>query len=403
MRNIRTLVFLFTSIVMIVGFSACDRIPEVIQPEGPRVTQTPMDTITIGVVLSMTGRFADTYGIATEEGFRLFLDEMRTAELLEQPHTSMAISDGQVIESFKGLRFIIADDKSSVNGAIDAFKRLIQAGVSVIVGPSTSKQTQAVFPIAQENQIVAISPTSSARGLSALGDYLFRVSLTNAVLIPRGIETTHAKLGYQNVATLYDQTDTFSTDAETVVQEALAANGIQVLTTQTIQGGDTDFAAQLSRIQTFAPDAIFVSSLAPEKVKIFRDGYELGITAPFIVGSISDDMLRSAGEAAEGTIAFVGWDPTAQHPKNQTFVANFQAKYGKPPNGYSAHPYATFHILTTAIRLTGAADATAVRDALAHLDDLETILGTFEFDTNGDAVYDPKVLIVSDGKLQRFE
>lgn len=40
---------------MIVGFSACDRIPEVIQPEGARVTQTPMDTITIGVVLSMTG------------------------------------------------------------------------------------------------------------------------------------------------------------------------------------------------------------------------------------------------------------------------------------------------------------------------------------------------------------
>ena len=48
-------------------------------------------------------------------------------------------------------------------------------------------------------------------------------------------------------------------------------------------------------------------------------------------------------------------------------------------------------------------DASAIRDALANISDFDTILGKFSFDENGDAVYDPKILIVKDGKLELFE
>ena len=122
--------------------------------------------------------------------------------------------------------------------------------MSVILGPSTSSQTEAVFPIAQENQVVAISPTSAARGLSAIGDFVFRVSLTTDVLTPSGIEVTQTKLGYQRAATLYDEIDLFSTDGDEAVQEVLAAKGVEVVTTETFQGGDTDFSEQLTRIQS---------------------------------------------------------------------------------------------------------------------------------------------------------
>ena len=43
-----------------------------------------------------------------------------------------------------------------------------------ILGVYTSTMVRAVFPIAQENEVVAISPTSAARGLSAIGDFVFR-------------------------------------------------------------------------------------------------------------------------------------------------------------------------------------------------------------------------------------
>ena len=103
------------------------------------------------------------------------------------------------------------------------------------------------------------------RGLSAIGDFVFRIPLTTDVVVPKGIEVTHAKLGYQRVATMYDETDGFSTDRDAALQEAFAAKDIEVLTTESFRSGDTDFSAQLTRIQALNPDAIFVSALPPEK------------------------------------------------------------------------------------------------------------------------------------------
>ena len=148
------------------------------------------------------------------------------------------------------LTFITEDDESTVAGAVEAYKKLIGQGVPVILGPATSSATEQAFPVAQENQVVAFSPTSAARGLSALGDFLFRAALTTDVLIPDGIRVTHTKLGYKKVATMYDKNDVFSRDSDEAVRETLMESGVEVLTTETFQGGDTDFLAQLTRIKS---------------------------------------------------------------------------------------------------------------------------------------------------------
>ena len=146
-------------------------------------------------------------------------------------------------------------------------------------------QAQAVFPIAQQNQVVAISPTSAARSLSAIGDFIFRTALTTDVLIPSGVRITQEKLGYKKVATIYDEIDLFSTDSDAVVKEALTANGVEILTTETLQTGETDFSAQLTRIKDSNPDAIFISAAVIETPEIMIQGRQLGIPAyvPFLI------------------------------------------------------------------------------------------------------------------------
>ena len=379
--------FLFAIVAIIVGFSACDRVSQVVQPTTSQ-TQKPSAEITIGVALPLSGRLTESFGIPISQGFELARNEINAA----QPHGVK-------------LKFIIEDDQSTVEGAVAAFNKLIQQeGVSVILGPATSSQTEmAVFPIAQENQVVAISPTSSARGLSALGDFVFRVALTTDVLIPIGIERTQAKLGYQTAATLYDEIDLFSTDGDEAVREVLKARGIEVLSTETFQGGDTDFSEQLARIQTLNPDVIFVSSLSPEKPGILRQGHELGITAPFILRTLTVGDVEAAGEAAEGSMTFIGWSDTIDTPANQAFLENYRATYNSEPNNYVARAYATVHILAAAITQAQSTDSTAIRDALANIRDLDTIFGKFSFNANGDAIYEPIILIVKDGELKRFE
>ncbi|MCG9130185.1 ABC transporter substrate-binding protein [Candidatus Poribacteria bacterium] len=376
---------LFAIIVLTVGFSACDRVSQIIDPTAPQMPETS-EEISVGVVLPVTGRLSDTFGSSALQAYELALSEINAA----QPNSAQ-------------LKLIIEDNQGTIDGTVAAFNKLIQDGVSVILGPATSGQTEVAFPIAQKNQVVAISPTSASRGLSALGDFVFRVSLTTDVLIPEGIEVTHAKLDYQKAATLYDEEDVFSTDSDAAVREVLAAKGIEVVATETFKGGDADFSEQLSRIQALDPDVIFVSSLAPDKPGILTQGHQLGISATFIVRTLTAAEVQAVSEAAEGAITFVGWGTAVDTPGNKAFVENYSAKFGMEPTNYAARPYATFHILAEAIANAQSTDAVSIRDALASIKDFDTIFGKFSFDANGDAVYDTKILIVQDGKLVRFE
>ena len=113
---------------------------------------------------------------------------------------------------------------------MNAFNTLIhQEGVSVILGPASSSETRVAFPIAPRKPSCRNQPDIRGRGLSAIGDFVFRIPLTTGVVIPKGVAATQAKLGYQRVATMYDETDLFSTDRDAALQETFAATVLKCL------------------------------------------------------------------------------------------------------------------------------------------------------------------------------
>ena len=346
--------------------------------------------IPIGVVLPLTGALAAPYGLPMQRGFELAREEINNSEEL---------GDAKIT-------FITEDDQGTVENAVEVYNKLIrQDGVPVILGPANSSQVREAFPIAQQNRVVAISSLSSASGLSALGEFNFRISLTTDVLVPSGIRITQEKLGYTKAATIYDEIDLYSTDSNKVVREALTANGVEILTTETYQTGETDFSAQLTRIKESNPDAIFISALAPEMVQIMIQARQLGIptSVPLIVPDLTGDEVAAASDAAEGAITFTSWISTADTPGNRAFVQNYRAKYRAEPNPWAAQSYAALYILAEAIANAQSTDATAIRDALANTKNFDTILGKFAFNTVGDAVYDLMVLVAQNGNFEVFE
>ena len=77
--------------------------------------------------------------------------------------------------------------------------------------------------------------------------------------------------------------------------------------------------------------------------------------------------------------------------------------YAAEPQAWAAQSHAAFHILAMAIANAQSVNPRAIRDALAKTADLDTVLGKFSFDPNGEAVYDPIVLTVKDGAFEVFE
>ena len=385
-RSFTISAFLLAIAVLIAGFSACDQAQQLLLPAPP--TGDLSGEIPIGVVVALTGRFADELGTPMHNGFKLALQDINNSGML---------GDATIT-------FIAEDDQSE--SSVEAFNKLIhQDGVSVITGLAISGQAIHSFPIAQANGVVCFSSVSSASGLSAIGDFIFRAGLTIDILNPSGVRITQEKLGYTKAATIYDESDLYSTSSHEGFLAALAANDVEIVSTETFQSGDTDFTAQLTRIMEANSEAIFISTLPPEMPLILMQGRELGIpdSVPFILPEIAIEQVAAASDAAEGVITFIGWSSLAATPGNETFIQSYTEKFGMEPNAWAAQSYATLRILAAAIATAQSTDSAAIRDALAKTMDMDTILGQFSFDAAGDAVYDPQILIVKDGEFAVFE
>jgi branched-chain amino acid transport system substrate-binding protein len=391
-RMMRFTIILVISAV-IIGLSACEQLIQLLSDgDTSEMHSVPPQLlgvdgeIPIGLVYPETGRLSE-FGLPIKRGFELALEEINSAQ-----------------QGDARIKFIVEDDRSTIEGAVEAYRRLIEKDkVPIIFGPTTSDQAEAAFPIAEQNQVVAFSSSSNRAGLSALGDFLFRAGITTDKLIPGGVRATYAKLNYQRVATIYDEIDPYSIDSHQKFTETLAEKNVEILVTETFQSGETDFSAALNRIMEASPEVIFIAALPPELTKIQVQGRELGISSevPYITSLISD--VENAGAAAEGSISFAGWIATAATPGNQAFVQKYRAKYDSEPNPWTAQSYAAVYILTEAISQAQSTNPSAIRDALANIRDFDTVLGKFSFDDVGDAVYDPVVLIIENGEFKIFE
>ena len=389
-RRIITFAFVLAIAALAIGLSSCDRIVSVVSDgEMPTETMPEMmaEGITIGVAVALTGEYAEPYGLPMQRGLDLAKEEINM------------LSDANIT-------FVPVDAQSTLEGGVAAVQTLVDQGVPAIIGIGISTHLEQAFPIANESGVIAFSPISSAAGLSSLGDYIFRTGLATNIMIPRGVMATHAKLGYTKVATIYDAADTYSTSSDEEITKALEASGVEILTQETIATGDADISTQLTNIKDMAPDALFISALSPEMVQIIVQAGEMGIpdTVQLIVPDLTRDEAQKAGDAAEGAIAFAGWSSLTDTPANQAFVQNYRAKYSIEPEPWAAQAYATLYILANAIAHAESMDAMGIRDALAQTMNFSTILGDFSFDSNGEAVYDPTlILIAKDGELQAFE
>lgn len=388
-RKIITFMFVLVAITTLaIGLSSCERMPAMMPDTETEMPPMTAEGITIGVIVSQTGKDAEPYGLPMERGFELAREELNMHEGVN-------------------IMFSTVDDMSTEEGAIAAVQELVDEGVPAIVGIAISDYLEDAFPIAQEAGVVAFSSVSSAAGLSKeIGDYVFRTGLAVDIMNPSGVMATHEKLGYTKVALIYDAADTYSESSNDELKKALEASGVEILTEETFQTGDTDFNAQLTNIMAMEPDALFVSALSVEMTQVIIQAGALGIpdTVQLIVPDLTAAEIQQAGAAAEGAIAFTGWTSLSNIPGNQDFIQKYHAKYKiEKVEPWAAQSYATLYILVNAIMNAPTKDSAAIRDALAQTMDFPTILGNFSFDENGEAVYDPVVLEVKGGALQLFE
>jgi len=347
--------------------------------------------IPIGAVWSLTGDAA-VYGPSQKNAAELAFEEINKSGMLGKSK----------------LTLITEDDRSTKEGAIAAFDTLIKKDkVVAILGPTLSNSAKAAFPIAQDAKVVVLGVSTTASGITEIGDFIFRDSLPEIRVQPNTIKVTLNKLGYKKVAVMYGDDDVFTKSGYEVFKKALEDNGVQILTTETFKRKDTDFSAQLTKLRGLNPDEIIVSALAEEAAGIMSQGRQLGIPSSvhFIGGNgfNSPKLAQLGGSSAEGAISGAAWFIGSDTPGNKSFVEAYRRRYGSDPDQFAAQAYAGVYIVAKAIKSAGSNDSKAIRDAMASIRDLDTVLGKFSFDTHREPVHAPIVQIIKNGKFELFQ
>ncbi|WP_019414092.1 ABC transporter substrate-binding protein [Paenisporosarcina sp. TG20] len=387
MRKIIKNSYLLISVFMLLILAACGNDTTTTDGNDSEAEKTdgPVSA-KIGVISYLTGPGA-AYGEAITNGFNLALEEIN--------------EKGEV-----KIELDIQDSAGKQEQALSVAQKLMSSDdIVAILGPTLSTEMNVVGPEADMNGIPIMGTSTTAAGIPQIGEYVFRNSLPESLAIPAALEKAVEKFDAKSVAILYGNDDLFTKSGFDTMKAVAEDMGLDIVTIETFQKGQSDYNALLTKIKDLNPDLILASALYNEGAVIMDQARKMGIEVPFIGGNgfNSPQVIEIAGPASEGLIVATPWFGDKEDPKVQEFVGKYEAKYGKKPDQFAAQAYDALYIMAEGLKNAGEADRDALRDALAEIKDLDGVLGKFSFDEEGDVVMDPTVLVIKDGKFQLFE
>jgi branched-chain amino acid transport system substrate-binding protein len=365
---------------------ACQEKKEEAKPAAaPAAAPAPAsDKIVIGHVASMTGNEA-TFGSSTDNGIKLAIEEQN--------------KKGGV----KGKQLVLKtlDDQGKPEEAAVAATRLItQDKVAVILGEVASSRSLAIAPIADQNQVPQISPTSTNPRVTKDGEktrpYVFRVCFIDPFQGTVMAKFSRENLKITNVAILRDVGNDYSVGLADFFAKAFQGAGGKIVSDQSYKAGDQDFKAQLTAIKGKKPEAIYVPGYYTDVALISRQARELGIKVPLMGGDGWDSakLYEIAKGALDGSYFSNHYTDEDPSPVIQEFVAKYKAAYGSVPDalavlGYDAAKVA-FDAMERAKDLTGP----SIRDAIEATTGFKAVSGVINLDADHNAVKSAVVLAI---------
>lgn len=311
--------------------------------------------IKIGVAEALTGNAAQ-YGLPIRKGFELAAGEIN----------GVGGVNGKKIE------LVIEDEQGKKEEAINVFRKLIfQDKVLMLFGPTLSNSAQASDPVAQAAKVVVFGTSNTADGITSIGNYVFRNSVTEADILPVTLKVAAKNTGLKKVAIIYGNDDIFTKSGYDNFSKALQALKIPVTTTETFAKGDVDFKPQLTKIKASNADAIVLSALIAEGGPIMIQARQLGIALPFIGGNgmNSPRVFELAKDNSDNLWVGSPWSVENPAGENKRFISAFQKAHNAPPDQFAAQAYDAMYIVAQTlkkIKLTGKLepDRSALREAL---------------------------------------
>jgi len=308
------------------------------------------DTIKVGILGPHTGDYA-VYGLAVKNGAQLYIDQVNAAGGI----------NGKQIET------IVYDNKGDSTEAITAFTRMVDEGITALIGDVLTGNTLAVVGEAYPINMPMITASATAAAVTYNADTdtvysnVFRTCFIDPFQGEKMAEYAAEKLGAKTAAILTQTGNDYAVGLADAFKAKCADVGIEVVAEEGYAKGDVDFKSQLTNILAAAPDVVFCPNYYQDDGMIVTQAREIGLTSIFLGGDGWAGVSEYASaEDLEGSYFCSAYAPGSTDAV-KAFEEAYTAAYGADTlNMFAATAYDAAMVLCAALtkaEATGAAPA----------------------------------------------
>ncbi len=275
-----------------------------------------------------------SYGISVQNGAQLAVDEINAAGGLN---------------GIK-FKFDMKDDKAGAAEATQAFTTLIESGMQVSIGSTTSGSCEAFGTQAADYGLFFMTPSASAATVIKTGDTAFRVCFGDpdqGILAAREITAKYNKIG-----AIYDNSDTYSQGIYTAFKEEMQNLGVSYIEQSFDSENKRDFSTQVAALSDC--DAIFLPIYYTEAGLIAKTCASKGCDAVLFGCDGLDGVADQIDSSVKNQIKYITpFDVNSTDANVVKFVNAYKAKYNATPDQFAADAYDAVYAIFNAMQKTG--------------------------------------------------
>jgi branched-chain amino acid transport system substrate-binding protein len=350
------------------------------------VAHAAAETVLVGAVNSLTGRFA-AQGTAVQRGLELAIEEARAAGRLNGLTIELATRDD---EGKPDRAVAAAEDLLGRRRAV----ALVGGYVDTLVGPLSE--------VAERSRRPYLATASLDERLSQRGyRYFFRISSAAAyVEAMTGFVADQVKA--RRVVILSSNTPG-AAQLGRRQRERFERAGIAIPLAETFGAGMTDFAPFLARVRDAGADVLVANAFFADHLVLVRQLRGLEVNLKGYLGAFGmefPEVVHELGPASDLLFGTSGWQPGMTLPgteeASRAFVGAYRARFGGAPPPLAMHGHAAGSALVAALRALRARGAApepeALRDELLRVD-LPHPLSRIRFNAQGDPLHYERVIL----------
>jgi branched-chain amino acid transport system substrate-binding protein len=349
------------------------------------------DTITVGVVMPITGREAKP-GQYQREGIELAIKQINDA--------------GGIMVKDKGKKLLIKevfydDGSDSAKSAALAERVMSSDNATAVLGGYSTALGEAESVMPDRYQTPWITAGAAATSIFSKGYKYTFGALSPIVLLG---DTTAEFLGSlvdqgklkkgSKIALVVENTD-HGVDYVNGIQGWISKHPgyFTVVLNEKFDLGGTDFSGLLQKVKTSRADIFLSDAHLQDYITMQRQYLQAGLHHQVIsygARGPESDARKALGQGTDYILAALWWSDKLPYPQAQKFISDYKAFTGRAPDSwYAATAYDAMRILAQSIEAAGTLKKDKIRDQLAKAQLQSSLLPgqVLKFGPNGQAGY----------------